>query len=43
MAVIDFKKLYEREKKLNQRLLRLLEELAPEKAAVAKQKIAKNH
>lgn len=40
--MIDFKKLYEREKKLNQRLLRLLEEIAPEKAAVAKQKIAKN-
>lgn len=41
--MIDFKKLYEREKKLNQRLLRLLEAVAPEKAAVAKQKIAKNH
>lgn len=43
MKKIDFKKLYEREKKLNQRLLRLLEAVALEKAAVAKQKIAKNH
>lgn len=41
--MIDFKKLYEREKKLNQRLLRLLEEIAPEKAAVARQKITKKH